>query len=223
MAGLFHHEVLYRGTESARIFAEMPVVLCGAGAVGSLLADQLVRMGLRRLRVIDRDRVEPHNVGTQLYGESDVGAKKAEVLRNRLFQATGVEVEAIPKEMRPTNARALLQLPAGQGVVVDAFDNATSRRLVQETCRDAGRPCLHVGLSGGYAEVLWDEVYRVPNDPPLEGSDACDEPLARNLIIMAVAVAAEEVFYAAPTGINRRNSGWTITLNDLAIRPRHEA
>jgi molybdopterin/thiamine biosynthesis adenylyltransferase len=39
--------------------------------------------------IIDRDRVEEHNVSTQVYGEADVGAFKAEVMRNRLFRSVG--------------------------------------------------------------------------------------------------------------------------------------
>ena len=54
-------------------------------------------MGVQHLRVIDRDRVEEHNVSTQLYGVSDVGAWKVDVLRQRIFRATGAEaVEKLP-------------------------------------------------------------------------------------------------------------------------------
>jgi hypothetical protein len=68
-------------------------------AVGSNLADNLVRQGLTNLRAIDHDRVEEHNVSTQLYGESDVGVWKVEALRNRLFRATGIEIEPVRKEL----------------------------------------------------------------------------------------------------------------------------
>jgi molybdopterin/thiamine biosynthesis adenylyltransferase len=44
--------------------------------------------------------------------------------------------------------------------VVDTFDNAASRQLVQEQCRSRGLPCLHVGLFADYGEVVWDECYR---------------------------------------------------------------
>ena len=81
MAGKHHHENLYRGPDALSKLAAVRVTLCGAGALGSNLADTLARQGFRRLRVIDRDRVEEHNVGTQTYGENDVGAWKADVLR----------------------------------------------------------------------------------------------------------------------------------------------
>lgn len=76
MPGKFHHERLYRGSKALPRLAATRLVLCGAGALGSHLADNLARQGLGLWRVIDRERVEEHNVGTQLYGESEVGAWK---------------------------------------------------------------------------------------------------------------------------------------------------
>src|SRR5919199_4829456 len=121
MAGKFHHERLYRGADALARLAGVRLVLCGAGALGSHLADNLARQGLGLLRVIDRDRVEEHNVGTQLYGEAEVGAWKVEALRGRLFRAVGVEIEAVAKELTGRNARGLLK---GAGLVLDTFDNA---------------------------------------------------------------------------------------------------
>src|SRR6516165_1635094 len=99
MAGKFHHEQIYRGPDALARLAATRVTLCGAGALGSHLADNLVRQGFGPPRVIDGDRVEAHNVSTQLYGAADAGAWKVEVLRNRLFRATGVEVEAVAKRL----------------------------------------------------------------------------------------------------------------------------
>src|SRR5947207_5209514 len=126
MAGKFHHEAIYRGAELIQKLANLRIVLCGAGAIGSNLAENLVRQGVTHLRVIDKDRVEEHNVSTQAYGESDVGVWKVEALRNRLFRVGGVEIEAIRKELTAQNARQLL---GESDLVVDAFDNSASRQL----------------------------------------------------------------------------------------------
>jgi adenylyltransferase/sulfurtransferase len=108
MPGKFHHEQLYRGADAVAKLAEAQLTLCGAGALGSHLADNLVRQGVRRLRVVDDDRVAEHNVSTQIYGEAEVGGRKVEVLRNRLFRAAGVEIEALPKRLTDRTARQLL-------------------------------------------------------------------------------------------------------------------
>jgi molybdopterin/thiamine biosynthesis adenylyltransferase len=214
MADKFHHEMLYRSAEGLAKLASVRLTLCGAGALGSHLADNLVRQGFGPLQVIDRDRVEEHNVSTQLYGTADVGGWKVEVLRNRLFRGAGVEIEAVAKELTERTARSLLK---GAALVVDTFDNSASRRLVQEHCRAQSIPCLHVGLHADYGEIIWDESYRVPGD--VAGA-VCDYPLARNLILLVVAVASETLVRFALDG-TRQN--WSVTLADFAIRPLEAA
>jgi molybdopterin-synthase adenylyltransferase len=210
MADKFHHEAIYRGADEFAKLASQRLTLCGAGALGSNLADNLARQGFRDLRVIDRDRIEEHNVGTQLYGESDVGAWKVEVLKQRLFRATGIEIEAHRKALDDRTARSLLQ---DGGLVIDMFDNSASRRLVQEHCRVLNLPCLHVGLYADYAEVIWDEHYRVPQDV---AGDVCDYPLARNLVLLAVAVTSEVFIRYALTGARQ---DFSVTLRDFSVRP----
>ena len=210
MAGKLLHEELYRGADRVGKLRGVRLVLCGAGALGSNLADNLARQGFSALRVIDHDRVEEHNVGTQLYGESEVGVWKVEALRNRLFRAAGVEIEAVRKELTAVNAATLLK---GAALVVDTFDNSASRQIVQDRCRADGLPCLHAGLFEDYCEVVWDEHYRVPRDV---AGDVCNYPLARNLVLLAVAIVSESVVTSFLDG--RRNS-WSATLRDFAVRP----
>src|SRR5262245_24489068 len=209
MPDKFHHEAIYRGADQIAKLADQKLTICGAGALGSHLADNLARQGIRQFRVIDRDRIEEHNVGTQLYGESEIGGWKVEVLRRRLFEATGVEIDAVRKDLTDRTAKSLLK---DGGLVIDAVDNSTSRRLVQVTSRELKLPCLHVGLATDYGEVIWDEHYRVPNNAP---GDVCDYPLARNLILLTVAVASEIVVRHVLSG---SREDVTVTLGDFSIR-----
>jgi molybdopterin/thiamine biosynthesis adenylyltransferase len=214
MASKFLHEEIYRGPEQLARLASVPITLCGAGALGSHLADNLARQGCCQWKVIDRDRVEEQNIGTQIYGEAEVGTWKVEALRTRLFRSVGVEIEAVAKEFTERNSRSLLK---GASLVIDAFDNSAARKLVQDRCRSEGLPCLHVGLFADYAEVIWDEAYRVPGDVP---GDVCSYPLARNLVLLAVAVASELVIRYILDG---SQTGWSVTLRDFAVQPLEAA
>lgn len=208
MADKFLHEQIYRGAESMAKLAAPQVTICGAGAIGSHFVENLARQGFRKLRIIDRDRVEEHNVSTQIYGAGDVGAWKTDVVRNRLFRAVEIEVESVAKELSERNARSLLK---GSDIVVDTFDNSASRRQVQHQCRDSELTCLHVGLYSDYCEAIWDEWYRVPNDV---AGDVCEYPLARNLVLFAVALGSELVVRHVLDGQRRSFSG---TLSDFSF------
>jgi len=209
MASKYLHEEIYRGAESVAKLAEPLVTICGVGALGSNLADNLARQGFRNLRVIDRDRVEEHNVNTQLYGASDVGAWKTEVLRNQLFRSVEIEVESIAKTLDDRSARKLLK---GADLVIDTFDNSDSRRILQQQCRDSNIECLHVGLYEDYCEVVWDEAYRIPRDVT---GDVCEYALARNLVLLAVTIASEIIIRFV---LSEERQSHSATLRDFVVQ-----
>jgi molybdopterin/thiamine biosynthesis adenylyltransferase len=211
MSELFPHETLYRGAGALETLARARVTVCGAGAVGSHLVDNLARQGLRRLTVIDSDRVKARNVGTQIYAQSDAGAFKVELLQAEVFRAVGVEIVAVRKRLSAQNVRRLLD---GADLVIDGFDNHESRLVVAEHCRTVRISCLHVGLSADYGEVIWNDGYRVPGDSLQPGANACNYPLARNLIQIAVALASEAVLRFLLEGQQRN---YSFTLRDLQI------
>lgn len=206
---IFFHEQLYRTDFVMAKLKEFPVTICGAGALGANLAENLARAGFGKLKVIDRDRIEERNLSTQPYYRSDVGAFKAKILANNLYRAIGAKVEAETKELTAANASQLLK---ESGLIVDVFDNSTSRQAVKEYGDRAGIPCLHAGLSADYAEVIWNDVYQVPSDV---NDDVCDYPLARNLVMLTVAVACEAIVSFVATGEQRH---FTITLKDLSVQ-----
>ena len=206
---IFFHEQLYRTDTAMAKLREFPVTICGAGAVGANLVENLARAGFGKLKVIDRDRVEERNLSTQPYYRSDVGAFKAKILANNLYRAIGTKVEAETKELTGANAAQLLK---ESRLIVDVFDNSTSRKAVKDYADRTGTTCLHAGLSVDYAEIIWNEAYRVPSDV---NDDVCDYPLARNLVMLTVAVACEAIVSFVATGEQRH---FTITLKDLSVQ-----
>lgn len=208
MTKQFHHEQLQRGSDAMAKLASFKIVICGAGAIGSNLAVNLVRMGVLHLTVIDKDRVEVHNIGTQTYGLDDVGGRKSESLRNLIHREVGTEIVAVTHELTEKNVAKLLR---GFDLVIDAFDNSLSRKLVFEEASQARYPCLHAGLNGSYGQVQWNDSYIVPGDA---NDDVCDYPLARNLIILLAALASEAVvrYCLDSTMLNL-----SVTLDDLTV------
>jgi molybdopterin/thiamine biosynthesis adenylyltransferase len=209
MRGEFYHEGLYRGDDALSKLTQVRLTVCGAGAVGSNLVNNLVRQGIRHITIIDFDRVETHNVGTQTYAHSDVGMFKVEALQSEMFRVVGVEVTAVRQKLTERNVGKLLKVT---DLVVDGFDNHAARALVKEHCRSAGIPCLHVGLSADYAEVVWNEDYIVPRD--VAEPDVCDYPMARNLIQFATALASEVLVRFVLAG---QRQSYSFTLQDLQV------
>lgn len=207
---VFYHEQLYRSVELMARLREMRVTVCGTGALGANIVESLARTGYASLSVIDRDRVEERNLSTQPYYYGDAGAFKARILSHALYRAVRVEALACSEELTEANASKLLD---GSALVVDAFDNSSSRQLVKDYCQRTSLPCLHAGLAGDYSEVIWNEIYRVPSAAQ---DDVCDYPLARNLVMLTVAIVCEVITTYAATG---ERQSYTATLRDFAVRP----
>ena len=203
------HEQLYRTQELLLKLRETQVTVCGAGALGANLIETLARIGFRKLRVIDFDRVEERNLSSQPYYRSDIGAHKVKILANSLFRALGVQLDSVTDRLTTDNARKLLQ---GSQIVVDTFDNSVSRAAVKQACEVYGIACLHAGMASDFAEITWNEQYRVPSATQ---DDVCDYPLARNLVMLTVAVTSETLIHFIE---NQEKNGFMITLRDLNVR-----
>lgn len=58
----------------------LKIISIGAGAIGSLIFNNLVRQGIGKWTVIDNDIMLPHNIGRHLLGQEHIGKHKAEML-----------------------------------------------------------------------------------------------------------------------------------------------
>ena len=204
------HETRYRTAPGMARLGEARVAVCGAGALGGNLAESLARSGLRRLTVIDHDRVEPHNLPTQPYVLDDVGVPKADVLADALYRAVEADVTPHVATLDALNVDALLE---GHDLVIDGFDNHAARKAVAEWRARTGADVLHAGLADGFAEVLWNEVYRVPS---ARQEDVCNYPLTRTLALLAANLACEVALRFLVSSVRE---SYTLTLADLRICP----
>ena len=130
-------------------------VVAGCGALGCASALLLVRAGVGRLRVIDRDFVETSNLQRQpLYYEEDVasGMPKAAVAAERLRAGNAdVRVEGVVADITPANAGELL---SGADVIVDAVDNFETRLIINDLALSRGIPWVYGAVIGTYGVMM---------------------------------------------------------------------
>ncbi len=185
------------------------ITICGAGALGGNLAENLARQGFKNLRLIDYDKVEERNLATQPYYKEDIGHLKIKVLAERLYRSSGAAVEVHRVKLDGSNATVLLR---SSSLVIDCFDNPSSREIVKNTCGLLKIPCLHMGLAEGYAEIVWSERYIIPKQT---GRNPCDNPEARDTILIAVATASRGAIF--PFFETDERNSFTITMKDFKI------
>jgi molybdopterin/thiamine biosynthesis adenylyltransferase len=137
------------GKEGQHCLAEAHVLLCGCGALGSVLANTLVRAGVGHLKIVDRDFLELSNLQRQvLFDESDVasGLPKAVAAARRLEQINSeVEIEAVVTDVDPTN---IAELAAGADLLLDGTDNFETRFLINDLAVRDSLPWVYGGCIG---------------------------------------------------------------------------
>lgn len=60
--------------------------IVGCGSVGSTVAENLARCGVKKFTLWDFDKVENHNIANQMFTQSDVGKPKVEALADILCE-----------------------------------------------------------------------------------------------------------------------------------------
>lgn len=147
----FHRQMLLPGigAEGQRRLLDASVVVIGCGALGSVAAELLLRAGVGRLELVDRDFVEETNLQRQfLYDEQDAarGRAKADAARDRLRSIRGAaRVRGWVEDLDAESVRSHL---ADADLVVDGLDNFETRYLLNDACVEAGIPYLYGGAVG---------------------------------------------------------------------------
>ncbi|MDI7274568.1 MAG: ThiF family adenylyltransferase [Anaerolineae bacterium] len=151
------------GAEGQRALLQARVVLVGVGALGSHIADSLVRAGVGHLVLADRDYIELNNLQRQaLYDEDDIahGLPKAEAAARKLRRInSSVTVEPRVMDVNYSNVEALVQ---GADLVLDGTDNFEARYLVNDVCVKHGIPWVYGGVLASYGITMTIVPGRTP-------------------------------------------------------------
>jgi hypothetical protein len=104
--------------------------IIGCGAIGSTVAENLVRFGLTKITLYDFDRVEDKNIANQIYTSKDIGMYKVDALARYLMD--------INPDLKG-NLRVVKEGYTNQrlsGYVFLAVDNIDLRRQICEANQD---------------------------------------------------------------------------------------
>src|SRR5580704_7935208 len=129
--------------------------LVGCGALGTVVASLLVRAGVGRLRIIDRDFVEPSNLQRQtLFEEADAreALPKAVAAERRLRAINSdARVEGIVADLTPDNCAELL---GGFQLILDGTDNFQTRLLLNDAAISLDAPWIYAAAVGSYGVTM---------------------------------------------------------------------
>jgi molybdopterin/thiamine biosynthesis adenylyltransferase len=152
------------GAEGQAKLHQSSVTIIGLGGLGATAAAYLTMAGVGKLRLVDQDTVETHNLQRQiLYTIEDLRRPKVEAAADRLERVNPqVRLERIAENLREANADAMI---SGCDCVVDGLDNMSTRYVVNRACARNSVPYVFAGAIGMEGNI---SVFRPPATPCLE-------------------------------------------------------
>src|SRR5258705_4039115 len=175
------------GEAGQRRLLDSHVTLCGCGALGTVLANALVRGGVGHLRLVDRDFIETNNLQRQvLFDEHDVSENlpKAEAAARKLSAInSSVHVEPVVTDIDHTN---ILDLVKDADLILDGTDNFEIRYLINDVAVKLNNPWVY----GGFLSQPPPKIAVPPSrtTPPLSRFSPAARPPRRRIPPSAAAV-----------------------------------
>ena len=153
----YSRQILFEGigeAGQARLAASSAVVV-GCGAIGASTVALLARAGVGRLRILDRDFVEPSNLQRQsLFDESDARESLPKAIaaeqKLRAINST-ISVEGIVADVTSKNAGELL---SGHDLLLDGTDNFETRFLINDFAVKHNLPWIYAAAVGSYGLTM---------------------------------------------------------------------
>jgi molybdopterin-synthase adenylyltransferase len=143
------------GEAGQEALLQSSVAVVGCGALGTFQAAALARAGVGRLRIIDRDYIEPSNLQRQwLFEEEDAsqGLPKAVAAERALRRInSGVAVDGEIADLNSTNIDELLE---DVDLILDGTDNFETRYLMNEYALRETVPWIYGAAVGSYGLTM---------------------------------------------------------------------
>lgn len=151
MTNRYAKQELFLGKDSQSHLQNASAIVIGVGALGSSIAEMLVRAGIGNITIVDRDYVEWSNLQRQsLYTEEDARNKLPKVIaaKNRLQQINSeVMITSLITDITSLNIEELIK---GQTIILDATDNFETRMVVNDAAIKHGIPFIFGACVGSY-------------------------------------------------------------------------
>jgi adenylyltransferase/sulfurtransferase len=153
----YSRQVLFEGIgpEGQRRLGRSSALIIGCGALGSILAETMVRAGVGRVTIADRDFVEFSNLQRQvLFDEDDArqSLPKAAAAEKKLRRInSSVTVEGVVTDV---TAKNIAGLSNGFDLILDGSDNFEARYLINDLSVRDGLPWIYGAAVGSYGLTM---------------------------------------------------------------------
>ncbi len=126
------------------------ILVAGVGGLGSPLCQQLIRLGVGTVHLVDNGILDPPDLNRQiLYTKNDLGKPKVEVASKNLIDI-GLGTNVYPHKIKITKG---FDFKEKIDFVIDCLDNFEARYYLDDFIQERKIPMIHGGIHGMYGQV----------------------------------------------------------------------
>jgi molybdopterin/thiamine biosynthesis adenylyltransferase len=142
---MFRRQIELLGSKQ-KLLEDKEVLIVGAGGLGNSLATFISCIGLKKITIIDFDKIEIHNIHRQIqFSKNDIGKSKVEVLGEKIKRCDS-EIEIIEGKFNSS-------MEFGVDLVFDATDNFKVRKEIDKFAKKNNIPWIYASVDEYYGQV----------------------------------------------------------------------
>ena len=156
----YHRQILLTeiGLKGQITLSSKKIVVVGIGALGTVAAELLVRAGVGKILLIDRDIVEKSNLSRQvLFTSKEVGLSKSLAAKEKLMLINPqINIESRAVHLGPDNVFLL----DSYDLILDCTDNLQTRFLINDFCKKNSQNWIYAAAikTSGYVMPFWNKA-----------------------------------------------------------------
>ncbi len=154
----FARHLFLLGKDNFEFLNSSCVLIAGIGGLGCIVAELLVRTGVRKLILIDKGKIDEPDLNRQIfYTIDDIGKYKVEIAQKRLYSIFRDKFLISIKAFNEKISLDLLEKIFEKNkinVIADCLDNYESRFIIDEFSFNKDIPLVHGGVNSLYGQVI---------------------------------------------------------------------
>ena len=151
---MFIRNLAFLGNKRQNIIANATILIAGMGGLGCIVANNLVRLGIGKLIIVDHDTVRESDLNRQiLYDISDIGKLKVGIASVKLKQINP-NTEIIPITKKVVNLECLMKElnDYEYNGIADCLDNYKGRFILEKLLSDE-QFLVHGGVQNDFGQI----------------------------------------------------------------------
>ena len=143
---MFRRQIEVIGEKNQKELSQKSILIVGCGGLGNIIATTLSCIGLKKIYLVDFDKIELHNIHRQFqFSKSDIGKLKCEVLKKK--------IQRCESEIISLNQVFKSDFELDVDLVMDATDNFDVRLEIDKFAKKNNIPWIYCSVEEWRAQI----------------------------------------------------------------------